>query len=132
MRAKRNKYVRRSKFSPIPGLFFATALTLIGVTGCLFFWALDTKCNVLGEDIRCKEMQQRALNEQLIREEIQWNASKTPEKLDEALTAHGLQMRYPKADQLVRMTPGGTPVRGQLSMVKFERTPHAAGRFAKK
>ena len=43
---------------------------------------------------------------------------KTPERVEEALRAHGLAMATPRAYQVVRMRADDTPFPGQLSVLR--------------
>lgn len=110
---------------PVVGLIVVVVTILLG------YWGLDSKCSALGEDIKQREKELRSLDDEYLREEARWNANKTPEKLEAALIAHGLNMVYPKADQLVRMDQRGKPVEGQLSIAKFNRNPSPVGNVAK-
>jgi len=56
------------------------------------------------------------LDKDLQRESIAWDQMTTAERLDEALIRHGLDMRYPKSEQIVRMSASGELVRGQESV----------------
>lgn len=59
-----------------------------------------------------------------------WDGQKTPEKLSEKLVRFGLEMRYARQDQIVRMGVGGSAVSSnQISVVRARqrsRTPTVA------
>lgn len=61
------------------------------------------------------------LEEERVRESARWDEMKTPEKIESALLRHGLAMRYPKPDQIVRMKADGRPYPGQLSVERAKR-----------
>ena len=68
-----------------------------------------------------KERQLAKLEEERVRESARWDEMKTPEKIESALLRHGLAMRYPKPDQVVRMKADGCPYPGQLSVERAKR-----------
>ena len=58
------------------------------------------------------------LEDARMRESTRWEEMKTPEKVEMALLAHGLSMKFPRPDQTVRMMDNGLPRPGQLSLAK--------------
>lgn len=76
----------------------------------------SSSCDQLTKGIREKERQLAKLEDERSRECARWEEMKTPEKLESALLRHGLAMRYPKADQVVRMKSNGHPYPGQVSV----------------
>ena len=58
------------------------------------------------------------LDDALLRESTRWEEMKTPEKIEMALLHHGLSMKTPRADQIVRMMENGTPRPGQISLAR--------------
>lgn len=78
----------------------------------------SSSCQQLMKTIGERERQLAKLEEERVRESARWEEMKTPEKLESALLRHGLAMRYPKADQVVRMKADGHPYPGQLSVAK--------------
>lgn len=129
--AKRNQYKYNAKMHKLPLSTNVIGLLLLSVAGVLGYCVFDAQCNTLGNEIRRKEVEKRNLENEYLREEARWNASKTPAKLEEALIAHGLVMQYPKEEQLVRMDRKGRPVQGQLSIAKFHRNPQGTDPIAK-
>ena len=81
----------------------------------------DSTCEQMVKSIREKEAVLDRLEEERLRASARWEEQKTPEKLDRALLRHGLNMKYPRADQVVRMNKDGVPYRGQLSMAVAKR-----------
>ena len=57
------------------------------------------------------------LDDALLRESTRWEEMKTPEKIEMALLRHGLAMKTPRAEQIVRME-NGVPRPGQISLAK--------------
>ena len=58
------------------------------------------------------------LDDARMRESTRWEEMKTSEKVEEALLRHGLAMKFPGADQTVRLMADGRPRPGQLSVAK--------------
>lgn len=129
---RRNHYRRNAKMGGFPCSASMPGFIVLVVLVALAYWGLDAKCNALGDDIKRKEQEMQRLEDEFVREEARWNANKTPEKLDAALLSHGLSMGYPRADQIVRMTDGGVPAEGQVSLAKFERNPPSSGNVARR
>ena len=81
----------------------------------------SSSCQQLLKSIGEKERVLVKLEEERVRESARWEEMKTPEKLESALLHHGLAMRYPKPDQVVRMKANGRPYPGQLSVAKVRQ-----------
>lgn len=81
----------------------------------------SSSCQQLMKSIGEKERALDKLEEERVRESVRWEEMKTPEKLESALLRHGLAMRYPKADQVVRIKANGKPYPGQLSVAKAQQ-----------
>jgi hypothetical protein len=101
------------------------------VTVIMGYWFMDSKCAMLGQEMRKHEQKYAALENERVREESRWNEKKTPEKLEQAMMQHGLAMSYATPEQVVRMDGGGSPLAGQLSVVRFQRNRNASERVAK-
>jgi len=114
----------------LPSTTWAGMIVLV-VTLALVYWALDSKCAQLGQEIRKGDLRFAALEDERVREEAKWTERTTPEKLEAAMLQHGIDMSYPAADQWVRMDAGGQPVPGQLSLARFKRSLNATERVVK-
>ena len=93
-------------------------LILISVVMVIVNHIADTTCDQLVKSIGEKERQLAQLEEERVRESARWEEMKTPERLESVLYKHGLAMKYPRPDQVVRMKPDGRPYPGQLSVAK--------------
>jgi len=69
-----------------------------------------------------------ALDDSFMRESMRWESMTTPELVERALVAKGLDMRPPKASQTVKMGTDGLPRPGQMSVAEARR--RNAGRAA--
>lgn len=126
MRRNRKRQVR-TQFLPRT----AVGVIMTVVTVALVYWFVDSKCALLGQEIRKHEQKYSALENERVREAARWDGKKTPEKLERAMLQHGLAMNYPTADQVVRMDPSGRPLPGQLSLARFQRARSVVERVVK-
>jgi hypothetical protein len=81
----------------------------------------SSSCTQLMKSIGEKERELTKLENSRIRESSRWEEMKTVEKIERALLRHGLSMKTPRADQIVRMRADGTPYPGQLSLSRAKR-----------
>lgn len=108
-------------------------LIILGATLALLYCGLESKCDQLGQDIRKHEQRFDQLEAERVREATRWSDCKTPEKLNQALLRHGLEMGYPAADQMVRMeSASGQPAPGQIALAKFNKERATAGQVVHK
>ena len=75
-------------------------------------------CARLQNQKGAKEREIVKLDDALLRESTRWEEMKTPEKLEMSLLRHGLAMKTPRADQIVRMMENGMPRPGQISLAR--------------
>ena len=87
---------------------------------------LFSSCNMLLKEMGAKERELAKLEESRTQEATRWEELKTPEKIETALTRHGLSMKLPRADQCVRMRADGTPYPNQLSLKRARQTEFGA------
>lgn len=126
MRRNRKRQVR-AHFLPRT----AVGVIVSVVTVALIYWFVDSKCALLGQEIRKHEQKYVALDNERVREAARWDEKKTPEKLERAMLQHGLAMSYPTAEQVVRMDQSGRPVPGQLSLARFQKARTVVERVVK-
>ena len=126
MRRNRKRQVK-TQFLPRT----AVGVIVTVVTVALVYWFMDSKCTLLGQEIRKHEQKYAALENERVREMARWDEKKTPEKLERAMLQHGLAMSYPTAEQVVRMGAGGRPLAGQLSVARFQKGRSAIERVVK-
>ncbi len=86
----------------------------------------SSSCKQLTKAIRVKERQLAKLEDERVREEARWDQMKKPEHLETALLRHGLAMRVPRAEQVVRLMSDGRPYSGQISVAKAAARNRAA------
>ncbi len=86
----------------------------------------SSSCKHLTKTIREKERQLSKLEDERVREEARWDQMKRPEHLEAALLRHGLAMRVPRAEQVVRIKSDGRPYPGQISVAKAAQRNRAS------
>ena len=78
----------------------------------------SSSCTQLQNAKGALEREIAKLEDARTREATRWETLKTTESIENALFRHGLSMKTPRADQMVRLMPNGTPRPGQLSVAK--------------
>ena len=78
--------------------------------------------NTIGE----KKRQIDSLEDSYKREKANWEKMLTPANLEQALLRHGLAMKFPKTEQVVRMDAAGRPYPGQRSVARATQRNKAA------
>jgi len=124
---RRRGHVHALAMVPKPvGVAFVIVVSL----ALVYLW-IGHKCTEYSAEIKRMEDRCAELDNEKVREETQWNSMKTAEKLDSLLLRHGLQMVYPNAGQVVRMTAGsrtGTSLVAQGQPVTPRGATQVAGR----
>ena len=91
----------------------------------------STSCTQLQNANGALEREIAKLDDARTREATRWEGMKTPDKVEEALLRHGLAMKMPRADQMVRLMANGMPRPGQLSVAKAKMRRGQAPAVAK-
>lgn len=81
----------------------------------------ESRCMEVRAEIGNREKQLAQVEKACERESTRWEELKTAENLDRMLLKHGLAMRYPRPDQIVRLKADGTPYPGQISVASIRR-----------
>lgn len=95
-------------------------LLVLTATGCLLYLSLRGKAEALGREIKKLETQRTALRERLRVEESEWSRIRAPGNVVKALEIHGIQMTWPRQEQIVRIGAPSTMARnlkGELAGV---------------
>jgi len=108
MRKKNRKIPKKLSVVASSALHFAAVIVMLFVMVILNLLA-SSSCNQLMKAIGDKRRVLAKLEEERVRESARWEEMKTPERLEGALLRHGLSMRYPHHDQVIRMRTNGTP-----------------------
>lgn len=76
----------------------------------------ESRCKLVRDSIGEKEKLLASLEKDRDREDANWQQMKSISNLERALVRHGLNMRMPKDEQVIRMDASGTPRYGQRSV----------------
>lgn len=76
----------------------------------------ESRCTQVRDSIGEKEKLLARLEQDRQRESAAWEQMTTASSLERALVRHGLNMRFPKSEQVIRMDASGTPRYGQRSV----------------
>jgi len=86
----------------------------------------SSSCKQLEKTIGEKKRQMESLEDSHKREKANWEKMLTPANLEQALLRHGLAMKFPKTEQVVRMDASGRPYPGQRSVARATQRNKAA------
>ena len=86
----------------------------------------SSSCKQLENTIGEKKRQLESLEDSHKREKANWEKMLTPANLEQALLRHGLAMKFPKTEQVVRMDAAGRPYPGQRSVARATQRNMAA------
>lgn len=81
----------------------------------------SSRCDQMMKTIGEKESLLAKLEKDRERESGRWDQINTPDNLDRTLLKLGMSMKYPRAEQIVRMDAAGRPERGQISLARAAR-----------
>lgn len=120
VRRKNRKIPKKMSVVASNTIYFG-AIILVFFAMVMLNLLASSSCTQLMKAIGEKERELSKLENSRIRESSRWEEMKTAEKIERALLRHGLSMRPPHPDQIVRMRSDGTPYPGQLSIARAKR-----------
>lgn len=126
---KNRKMTKRMSVLTANMLHFGAIVMMLFVMVILNLLA-SSSCSQLMKSIGEKDRKLVKLEEERQRESARWEQMKTPEKLETALLKHGLSMKYPRPNQVVKMKADGTPYVGQISVYQAKQR-QATASYAK-
>ena len=115
---KRNKKMSKKMSVMATNTMRFGAIILSFFVMVIFYILSSQSCTQLQNQKGVKEREIVKLDEALLRASTSWEQMTTPDKLERALLLHGLAMKTPRPDQIVRMLENGTPRPGQISLAK--------------
>ena len=115
---KRNKKMSKKMSVMATNTMRFGAIILSFFVMVIFYILSSQSCTQLQNQKGAKEREIVKLEEALLRASTSWEQMTTPDKLERALLQHGLAMKTPRPDQIVRMMENGTPRPGQISLAK--------------
>ncbi|MDP6491474.1 MAG: hypothetical protein QGH42_07075 [Kiritimatiellia bacterium] len=106
VRKKRKKQQKMNGYIfPVP---FAGIVVVASALALGYVW-LGCQCEALGDEIAGIETRGIDLNKKLLNAEYRWVRTKSPQSLEIALQRHGLNMDWPRANQVVRLERAELP-----------------------
>lgn len=127
-RNRRRRRHAHALLSIVPKTVGAAFVVVVSLA-LVYLW-MGHKCTAYSAEIKRLEDRCGELDNEKVREETQWNAMKTAEKLDGLLLRHGLQMVYPNAGQVVRMNAAGRTTGASLVAQGPATAPRGATQVA--
>ncbi len=122
---RRNRKVKKNAVLK-SGTMGIASLIVSALIMAMIYYVLDSRCTLIARDIGKVERRFAQLEAECVREAARWDELKTPARLTEKLSRFGLEMRYPRQDQIVRMTADGRPAAGQISVARAQARAKAA------
>ncbi len=116
MRRRNRKINRHSRFTVNSA--GVVALIVTGFSMLMCYWMLGMRCTSIASELEVAEKQYRQLTKESERVESRWTELMAVDRLQERLTRLGLEMNIPRADQVVRMNSEGSPLPGQIAVVR--------------
>lgn len=118
MKIKKRRNCRKSQtMNVMTGRTFNVALIILSLmVAVVMNLVAESRCTQVRDSIGEKEKLLTRLEQDRQRESAAWEQMTTASSLERALVRHGLNMRYPKSEQVIRMDASGTPRYGQRSV----------------
>lgn len=118
MKLKKRRNCRKSQtMNVMTGRTFHVAgIILALVVAVVMNMVAESRCQQVRVAIGEKTKLLDRLEQDRDREDANWQQMKSASSLERALVRHGLNMRYPKDEQVIRMDASGTPRYGQRSV----------------
>ena len=106
---RRNRKVKKNAALK-SGTMGIASLIVSALIMTMIYYVLDSRCTLIARDIGKVERRFTQLEAECVREAARWDELKVTERLTEKLNRFGLEMRYPRQDQIVRMTADGRAI----------------------
>ena len=118
MKIKKRRNCRKSQTRNVMTgrSFHVAGIILSLVVAVVMTLVADARCSQVNDSIREKEKLLVRLEQDRDREDAAWQQMTTASNLERALVRHGLNMRFPKDEQVIRMDASGSPRYGQRSV----------------
>lgn len=117
---KNRKRSKKMSVSASRSMHFAAVIMMLFVMVIVNMLA-SSRCDQMLKAIGEKENLLARLEKDRERESGRWDQLNTCDNLDRILPRLGMSMKYPRAEQIVRMDGTGRVVPGQMSVARAER-----------
>lgn len=115
---RKNRKVSKRMSVVAQNTAYASAVLMAAFVVVIVNLLASSSCSQLMKSIGEKERTLSRLEDERSRESARWEEMKTPERLEQALMRHGLSMKPPKPDQIIRMDREGRLIPNQFSVAK--------------
>ena len=115
---RRNRKIKKDSIFRTWSMSFAGLMVTLFVM-LMVYWTMDSNCTSIHRKIGELEKQYEKYEKECGREASRWSGMVTRDRLDETLSRFGIQMGYPRPDQVVKMSSDGTPAPKQLSVARL-------------
>jgi len=78
-------------------------IIFLAPTLCLGYLSLETRCQMIGKELKALESEIEDLHQKCLYEESCWMRTKSPAEIDRALRRCRIEMSWPSEKQIVRM-----------------------------
>ena len=113
-----------ARFGVILGVFFLMAI--------VYILSASSRTQLMNEQGRMRRELEK-LEDAHLRESSQWEAMKTPERIEAAIARHGLKMALPRPDQQIHVNAKGVPNPNQLALKRLrQRAATATAQYTTK
>jgi len=117
---KNRKRSKKMSVSASRSMHFAAVIMMLFVMVIVNMLA-SSRCDQMLKAIGEKENLLARLEKDRERESGRWDQLNTCDNLDRILPRLGMSMKYPRAEQIVRLDGSGRVVPGQMSVARAER-----------
>ena len=102
-RRKRNRKKVNGYAFPVPFASFAVIVAVFAIS----YVVLGSRVELLGREIKKAESAKKVLVKRYLNQEYRWSRMKSPRNLERVLRERGIEMRWPRRDQVVRLYDAG-------------------------
>ena len=110
---------RRNRKKNVDGFIFPVPFAMVVIaasTLALAYVWLGCRCEAVGRDLKALEVAEEEFRRTLVNEEYRWARLKSPENLERKLKEMGIEMTWPRPDQIVRLYRSVPDKRGDYDM----------------
>jgi len=96
------------------------AITVLAV-GAISYLTIQSNNDALGREIKALERRLPVLAQDIAGEQRNWTAAKAPRNMDRLMARHGIEMGWPAASQIVRLSEnpdGDAPYQLHASLIR--------------
>lgn len=100
MPRKNRKISQAANRVPVKAILAIAVVTV----GAIAYLTLQNRNDIIGREIKDLERRLPALAKEIAGEQRNWTAAKSPRNMDILMARHGIEMGWPAASQIVRLS----------------------------